>query len=86
MIIDDFSGLGEDLRQCSVPISLEKQPQHVARVHPRGSKANALRIDWNEVLPDEQCSFVLGNPPFVGKKEQNAEQKADMNIVWGEVI
>lgn len=46
---------------------------------------NALRTDWNSVLPAEQCSFVLGNPPFVGKKEQNAAQKADMGLIWGDV-
>jgi len=45
---------------------------------------NALRTDWNEVLPRAQCSFVLGNPPFVGKKEQNAEQKADMALIWND--
>lgn len=43
---------------------------------------NALRLDWKTVLPPEQCSYVLGNPPFVGKKEQSAEQKADMALVW----
>ncbi len=47
--------------------------------------ANALRTDWNEVLPATECSFVLGNPPFVGKKEQNAEQKEDFKRVWGDV-
>ncbi len=47
--------------------------------------ANALRIDWNDVLPAKRCSFVLGNPPFVGKKEQNPEQKRDMAIVWGDL-
>ncbi|MCX8086265.1 MAG: N-6 DNA methylase [Rhodocyclaceae bacterium] len=40
--------------------------------------ANALRLDWNEVLPAERCSYVLGNPPFVGKQYQTPEQKADM--------
>jgi hypothetical protein len=39
---------------------------------------NALRIDWNEVLPAERCSYVLGNPPFVGKQHQNPQQKADV--------
>jgi len=39
---------------------------------------NALRIDWNDVLPAEQCSYVLGNPPFVGKKEQSPDQKKDL--------
>lgn len=47
--------------------------------------ANALRTDWSEVLPASECSFVLGNPPFVGKKEQNAEQKEDFRRVWGDV-
>ncbi|MBN8745642.1 MAG: class I SAM-dependent DNA methyltransferase [Thiomonas arsenitoxydans] len=47
--------------------------------------ANALRTDWAEVLPPEQCSYVLGNPPFVGKSNQNAEQKADMARVFAKV-
>jgi hypothetical protein len=47
--------------------------------------ANALHIDWNTVLPAKDCTYILGNPPFVGKKEQNAQQKADMDAVWGEV-
>jgi hypothetical protein len=46
---------------------------------------NALSLDWKTILPPEQCSFVLGNPPFVGKKEQNAGQKADMELIWGKV-
>jgi len=46
---------------------------------------NALRMDWRTVLPAEECSFVLGNPPFVGKKEQNADQKADMDVIFGQV-
>ncbi|MET4567699.1 class I SAM-dependent DNA methyltransferase [Rhodanobacter soli] len=46
---------------------------------------NALRIDWNDVVPKEQLSYILGNPPFVGKKEQNAEQKRDMSYVFSGV-
>lgn len=47
--------------------------------------ANALRKDWKEVLPAEQCSYVLGNPPFVGGKYQSDEQRADMAVVAGDV-
>jgi hypothetical protein len=43
--------------------------------------ANALRIDWREVLPPERCSYVMGNPPFVGAKYQSAEQRADLEEV-----
>lgn len=42
---------------------------------------NSLRIDWNEVLPANECSFIIGNPPFVGAKYQSREQKDDMQSV-----
>lgn len=47
--------------------------------------ANALRTDWNEVLPAAECSFVLGNPPFVGAKWLSAEQRADLNHVFSDI-
>ena len=43
---------------------------------------NALRTDWQEILPANQCSFVMGNPPFVGYSNQSKEQKADMLSVY----
>jgi hypothetical protein len=39
-------------------------------------QADALRIDWNTVLPAARCSHVLGNPPFRGARLMSAEQKA----------
>ena len=42
---------------------------------------NALTINWADVLVPERCSYVLGNPPFVGKQFQTVEQKADMALV-----
>ncbi len=54
------------------------------RASPHIVVANALRTDWRTVLPPEECSFVLGNPPFVGKHLMNGEQGADMELVWGE--
>jgi len=45
--------------------------------------ANALRIDWNDALPKNQCSYILSNPPFVGAKYQTAEQKTDSRLVFG---
>ncbi len=43
--------------------------------------ANALRIDWNDVLPASECSYVLGNPPFVGAKHLSPGQSADLESV-----
>ncbi len=47
--------------------------------------ANALRVDWTDVLPAERCSYVLGNPPFLGKKEQSAAQKADVEPIFSKL-
>lgn len=46
---------------------------------------NALRIDWNDVVPATELDYIVGNPPFVGKKEQSAKQKADMACVFAGV-
>jgi len=43
---------------------------------------NALRLDWAEVLPPERCSYVLGNPPFVGAKFLDDAQRADVAQVF----
>ena len=45
---------------------------------------NALRIDWRDVISPAECSYILGNPPFVGKKEQNADQKSDIGRIWSD--
>jgi hypothetical protein len=44
--------------------------------------ANALRLDWNEVIAAEKLSYIMGNPPFLGKNYQSIEQKADMEFVF----
>jgi predicted RecB family nuclease len=44
--------------------------------------ANALRIDWNDVVPSSRCDYVFGNPPFVGMSLMNAQQQADNRIVF----
>jgi hypothetical protein len=52
------------------------------RTSPHIVNGNALRLDWNEVLPAERCSFVLGNPPFVGAKFMDDAQRADTRLVF----
>jgi len=47
--------------------------------------ANALRVDWKQILPPAQCSYVLGNPPFVGKTWLTDKQREDMKSVCGRI-
>lgn len=39
--------------------------------------ANALQLDWAEVIAPEKLSFIMGNPPFIGKNFRSKEQDAD---------
>ncbi|MEX2176648.1 MAG: DNA methyltransferase [Pirellulaceae bacterium] len=58
-------------------LPLEKSPHIV--------QANALRIDWRDVLPPSDDVCVMGNPPFIGKQYRTAEQQADIELIWGGV-
>lgn len=45
------------------------------------AQGNALQLDWAGVLPPGECSYVVGNPPFLGKSSQNAAQSAELAAV-----
>lgn len=40
--------------------------------------ANALKLDWNDVINKNELSYIIGNPPFIGSKMMTAEQRADV--------
>jgi hypothetical protein len=44
---------------------------------------NALRVNWNSVVQNIELSYIIGNPPFVGKKYQDIKQKEDLIYVFG---
>ena len=46
-------------------------------------EGNALRVDWESVVPKEHLSYIIGNPPFVGGKMMSASQKEDMLNIFG---
>ena len=55
-------------------------------------QGNATRVDWNAVCPISSTDartelsrsevYVIGNPPYLGARLQDAEQKKDMRIVF----
>lgn len=44
-------------------------------------EGNALKLDWESIVPKMQLSYIMGNPPFVGTKNMNTEQKKDAKLV-----
>lgn len=66
----DRVGLAPD----RLPISITAHIEH----------ANALAVDWLEILPETSgMTYIFGNPPFIGARMKNKEQKADLARVWG---
>ena len=66
--------LGEDFG-----VSVPRIPLVAA---PSIQHGDALEIDWAEVLPPERCSFVLGNPPFVGFVFRGAAQQQQTTALF----
>ncbi|MCL1493628.1 MAG: N-6 DNA methylase [Pseudanabaena sp. Salubria-1] len=69
--------VGSEFGQYFARLPLEKAARIV--------HGNSLRIDWESVVAKEKLNFILGNPPFVGKHLQNAQQKADMELIFAGV-
>ena len=46
-------------------------------------EGNALRIDWETVVPKDKLNYIMGNPPFVGARLMTKEQKDDVVSVFG---
>jgi hypothetical protein len=68
--------LSEEFGEYIVNLPLTQSP-HV--VH-----GNALRLDWKEIVQPAALSYILGNPPFIGKKEQKKEQKDDLSLIFSD--
>ena len=48
-------------------------------------EGNALRMDWETVVPKDRLNYIIGNPPFVGYSLQSKEQKDDILSVFVDI-
>ena len=46
------------------------------------TEANALRLNWEDVVPKAELNYIMGNPPFVGYSLQSKEQKEDILSIY----
>jgi hypothetical protein len=53
------------------------------RKSPAITHGDALELDWQALLPAERCSYIIGNPPFVGAKHQSEFQRAQVRRIAG---
>ena len=45
-------------------------------------EGNALRLDWEDVVPKHKLNYIMGNPPFVGARLMGSEQKDEVNLIF----
>ena len=45
-------------------------------------EGNALRLDWESVVPKQELNYIMGNPPFVGARLMDSAQKDDVNLIF----
>ncbi len=84
-------GVGFDRCGCSQTIGEALGQFSILNFLPLKTKAtiveaNALRIDWEEVVPKSELNYIMGNPPFVGFKFANSSQKEDMKNVFASLF
>ena len=48
-------------------------------------EGNALRVDWESVVPKGRLNYIMGNPPFVGGMYMQATQKEEIRSIFNEV-
>jgi len=46
------------------------------------AEGNALRTDWETVVPKDKLDYIMGNPPFVGYSLQSEDQKKDILSIY----
>ena len=46
------------------------------------TEGNALRVDWESVVPKHELSYIMGNPPFVGQTFRSKEQAEEIKTVF----
>ena len=45
-------------------------------------EGNALRLDWESVVPKHELDYIMGNPPFVGFSLMTPAQKQDVELIF----
>lgn len=96
--IDDFA---HEVAKISLWIAEHQMNEEMVRAIPSANlvllplkdagnivHGNSLRIDWNEIVPhtDDDEVYIMGNPPYLGAKLQDEQQKLDLAFALGDEI
>lgn len=66
--------VSEEFGQYFVRLPLQKAPNIF--------HGNALTLDWKRITAPNQISYIVSNPPYVGKQYQNGQQKLEISTIF----
>lgn len=69
--------LSQELGRYFVRLPLDKSATIINK--------DALEENWEEIISKNKLSYIIGNPPFIGKQFQNEKQKKDMKKIFNKV-
>ena len=52
------------------------------KTYPNIAEGNALRTDWDTIVPKDKLNYIMGNPPFVGLSLRTTAQQEDMDMIF----
>ena len=70
------------LQKTDAIVSYDLEPLPLKDYH-NIHEGNALKMDWNDVVPAAEVDYIMGNPPFLGARIMSGEQKDDLISVFG---
>lgn len=53
--------------------------------YPNIVEGNALRLNWEDIVPKNELNYIMGNPPFVGARLMSKDQRRDMNNIFNDL-
>ena len=77
--MSNFAGIEIEEWPAAIASTAMLLIDHLANIH----IGNALRTNWADIVPEGNEIYCAGNPPFIGQYLKAADQKEDLQIVWG---
>ena len=72
------------LKETDAIVGFDLEPLPLKDYH-NIHEGNALRMDWNDVVPAAEVNYIMGNPPFIGANGMSSEQKNEAVAIFGKI-
>ncbi len=83
-VVNECYSVFSNIENESVNEVIDKLNVSYLKSKPNIIVGNSLRIDWNDIISNKELTYIAGNPPFLGYKFTDSEQKSDLLSCFGD--